>query len=134
MNKKFLTQLQDDIKRAIDKVAKKHNVVFDFRGGTYADTHATLKLTVSCVSKQGTVLTRERAAYIQYARSYGMDPNWIDESFTGGLHGYECILIGLKTRSKKFPVIAKRVSDGKLFKFTASGVIAAFDRKEGVPA
>lgn len=45
------------------------------------------------------------------------------------LNGRKCRLVGIKPKSRKYPILVERVSDGKRFKFPASSVLKALDRK-----
>jgi hypothetical protein len=51
---------------------------------------------------------------------HGMKPEDLGRIFMSGEHSYE--IVGLKPRNRKYPIIAKRRSDGKQFKFAPYSV------------
>lgn len=79
---------------------------------TYHDTGFTFKLSVAKTADDGTVLSERRAAFTRYAEVFGVDPEWLDATFTFDGHTYT--ITGLKTRAHKRPVETKR-ADGKVF-------------------
>lgn len=81
---------------------------------TYTESNATLKVEVSLVGKDGEVKTKDAEHFKTYAILYGLKEEDFGKSFKSNGHTYK--IVGLKTKSGKYPVIAER-EDGKKFKF-----------------
>ena len=56
-----------------------------------------------------------------YANMVGLEPSDFGMEFTQ--RGDTYTLCGLKTRNRKFPILAKKASDGKIYKFTEDGMV-----------
>lgn len=84
------------------------NIRYDIDG-----RQATIKLEVASNDAGG--FRDEAREALQYSSfEYGQTfTNWEGQTFK---------IVGYKPRSRKYPVIAERVSDGKKFKFTRSAV------------
>lgn len=91
------------------------------------DGTATFKLEISSVV-DGEVKTQEAVDFERYATSEGLEPS--DLGKTVLLHGEEHELIGYKPRSRKYPFLAKRKRDGKVYKYTATAVRMALGKEE----
>ena len=100
-----------------------------FRVGniTY-DTHsATVKIEVSDITDSGEVQTKEAVDFGMLAFAYGLKPEDLGTKFVSLGKKYE--IIGLKRKSHKYPILARR-GDGQTFKFKASSVVEALNRGE----
>ena len=85
--------------------------------GTYDPPNAaTFKVEVRSVNEDGTVYSEEAEAFKTMAHLYGLKSEWLGAKFMAA--GIEYTISGLAKRSRKFPILAKRVKDGKTFKFT----------------
>jgi hypothetical protein len=81
----------------------------------YEATNARIPLDVSVVSDDGVILSKEAEDFKRYAYEYELKPEWLGMEFQSGGHTFT--IEGLKTRAKKYKVIAKR-SDGASYKFS----------------
>jgi hypothetical protein len=125
LDRKIVNNITDDMTVAVQDVAKKHGVVIKFKSGTFSLTNATVKFTVDVIdAEKGVANSQERKDYQRLAAFHGLSPDWLDQAFT--VSGAVYTVIGLRPRSYKFPVIVRRISNGKLFKFPISTVKSAF--------
>ena len=88
---------------------------------------ATFKLEVALIKKDGTVETKDAAAWQRYANLYNLPADGVGKIVT--LNGKRCKIIGFAPRSHKYPVLANDLSSGKTFKFMISTVQRAFGVK-----
>ena len=86
----------------------------------YTETDATFKLEVSAISEDGEVLTAEAQAFRRNASLYGLEPDDLGMEFSS--RGEAFTLIGLRPRSRKYPMVGRR-SDGKVFKFSEEAMV-----------
>ncbi len=92
------------------------------RGGSYSATACAIKLEVSELSDDGVAKTPERAAFVQTAHLYGLSPNDLDAEFTAN-DGTVYKIVGLSPRKRKYPIVAERQPDGKMYKFGQETVV-----------
>ena len=108
-----LKKLTADAEKALAAVAKKHGVQVSFKSGSFTDSNATMKFTISTIDKDGTVNTKEATDFQRYADQFGLKSSDLGNTFSWGGETYK--IVGLRIRSRS-PVIAERIRDGKIFK------------------
>ena len=118
MTRQKAKDLRELIQNALNGVAGPAGV--DIRvGNCRFGTDATFQVIVSEVAADGTVKTREADDFRMLASSYGLEPEDLGRSFRS--NGDRYTIAGLKPRSRKYPILAKR-GDGKIYKFGAQNV------------
>ena len=113
----------NDVDDALKSIAKKHSLTTSVSRDSFVGncrfTPTGLDMKVSFVdaeTKKGeTVTYPEQNAFKAYAYEFGLDPDWLGQTYVSG--GHEYTVFGLKTRAKKYKVLIKR-NDGRLFKIT----------------
>ncbi len=126
ISKPLLSDLKQEIELALIPIGKKHGVSFQFKGGSFSPTVATLKLEVGAIGNDGSASTKESEAFKFNARFFGLAPENLGAKVVLNHEQFE--IIGLLPKSRKFPILCKR-SDGKQFKFSASHVLLALGKK-----
>jgi hypothetical protein len=119
--KATLQALRSEIQAALDAVGTKHgvkltygNTRFDGDGLTY-----TAKLSGAIVASDGSVASKEAQDFKLYAHKYGLKPEHLGAKFKhDGPDDYE--ILGLKTKARGYPILAKNLTTGRTYKFTAS--------------
>ncbi len=81
------------------------------------------KLTVSPIDSDGVAQTPERTDFLTYCGRYDLDASDLDREFKD-FDGTKCVIVGLKPRSRKYPILVKK-ANGKIFKFPANRVAQA---------
>ena len=102
------------IEKALDDVATKYGVVITRGRASYTSDNMTLKLNVSTIDNDGSVMTREATDFNTYASVHGITKS-LGDVITHMGHNYK--IIGFKPRSTKYPVIMEKITDGKKYKF-----------------
>ena len=82
--------------------------------GSFTESNLTFKIEIADLVG-GVAVTKEASAFKVLAPLYGVKPEDLGRTFTFRGEQYE--LTGLNSRADKFPFKAKRVSDGRGFKF-----------------
>lgn len=82
---------------------------------TFGSGHAKIQYVFAKVDDAGP-LTPERTEFERYAQSYGLKPEHLGTEFA--TDGERYCISGLSTGSPKYPILAKRVRDGRTYKFT----------------
>lgn len=115
INERKIDTVQAKIKAAIAQIEKEENVKISFGNIRYNSAYYTSQLKVSTLEKNEKV----KGVYESICRSLGFTQDVVGMTFTKGSTQYE--IIDIKTRNRKYPVIAKTKS-GKQYKFAVSTV------------
>lgn len=114
-----LRALKDVISAALQPIEQEYGLKITFGSGNFSDTNYTAKLHVDLVNAgTGVVNTQERADWARYAPMYGLEATQLDRIFIS--RGMQFQVTGFKPNRPKFPVSAKRVADGRGYKFTVN--------------
>ena len=100
LNRKMVVMIREEMDAALRSVAQRHGMTFVAKGVTYSPDEGTISYRAGVVSPQ-----------IRKA----IHPA-IGKFFTFKGKDYE--IVDYVARRHKYPVSAKRVKDGKVFKFT----------------
>ena len=108
---------QDELK-CLDISAIEQKFGVKTRWGNYSynpdDGTATFKLDVGSIV-DGKMKTQEAADFERYASLHGLQPTDLGRVFILGKHQYE--ITGLKPRSRKFPILGRKIGTQTVFKF-----------------
>jgi len=121
-------KIDEHILDALKEVGEELGLSISINGGRYGATSYTPKLQLALISEDGEVMSSEAETFKNFAQYYGMKESDLHRKVT--INGTRYEIVGLSTRSRKFPVLTKRVKDGRAFKHTKDGVVAAL-AKEG---
>jgi len=129
MAQKFITrsmvkQLRRDCEEALQAVAERHGLQLRQRKSvTFAPDKCPvpLEFVVVHTTEEGDEITPEARTFQQRAMVYGLEPDWLHQSFD--LNGTRVKITGLNTRARKYPVQV-RAEDGKRYKVPANTVKA----------
>jgi len=91
------------------------------KGGKFTDVNATLKFEFSIIGANGEDNTTYVTDWKFYCERYDFTEDQFGAEFKDH-RGDRFTIAGIKPRSHTYPIIGKRIGDGKLFKFTAKGV------------
>jgi len=122
-----LRLISADLEAALAPVAAKYGITFSYRGARFLADNATFKIEAATIGSGGVVNTRERDNFKLYASMYGLKDTDLDREISYA--GKKYIIIGLNTRRQKYPIVAKRVEDGKTILLTCEGVKSALLRQ-----
>lgn len=126
-----LRVLGDDIKAALEAVARTHGIKLTMKGGRFDDNLYTPKMEFSIVGEGGTNKAAE-SEWNQYRGIFGMPKVPFGAKFTNS-HGTYTIC-GVKLRSNKYPILGSHVYTGKVYKFRAEDVARWTGAAPGVTA
>ena len=103
--------------QAAEQLAEEHgiHIAAASRNITYDDRGCSIKVDV-CDVVDGVAQTTEARDFAAHAHYWGLKPEHLGAEFEADL-GKRFKLIGLKPRSPKFPLLAKSLADGKVYKF-----------------
>jgi len=125
ITKDNLIMIQDAVKPALEQISNDLGVSITIGRGSYDNkANGHFKVNIATLGEGGEVETKEWSDYKSCCHWHECKPEWLGENFCTGNGEFQ--LIGMKTRGRKFPFIAKSLSDGKTYKFTAESIKFGF--------
>jgi len=124
LDKYTLRELRARMQGVLNKVGEEWGIDIKVASATYTATHATFKVEVASVV-DGEVQSKEVAAFKMFASSYGFKPEDLNREFTDAKNR-RCIIIGLRTRSYRYPIVCRIIKTGAVMKATARYVKQCF--------
>lgn len=115
------------LKAKLKELAEELGIDVRYAGGRFDANTFTMRVECSTVEESGFVNTRAAEDFKRSAQFYGLEATDLGRRFNYSFETYE--ITGLKPKSRKFPIIAKRVKDGREFKFMVTSVRDALDKK-----
>jgi hypothetical protein len=115
-----LRLIADDIRTALAPIAVKWGITLDYKGARFSPDNVTFKMEGATIGSGGVSNTRERDNFKLYASMYGLKDTDLDKEISYA--GKKYIIVGLNTRRQKYPIVAKRVEDGKTILLTCEMV------------
>ena len=126
-DKKTLADLRIKIDQDLELLAKKHGLKISAGSCKYEGdgSAATFKLEVAVINENGTVESKERAAFRSLASLYGFKPEHLDRELTIG--GRRMKVNGLMPRRAK-PVLMRELSSGKEYLYPVEPIVAMLEK------
>ena len=113
-------ETRDKLQAALAQVAEELGCRIEVGNASFSGSQCTFKVECAVVGEDGMAQTRETTDFKARAALYGLSPADLGEVFTNG--GDQFRVAGLKPKSRKYPIVAVRVKDGKAYKFPADMV------------
>ena len=126
IDRPFLDKARSHIDTSFASVGKELGVNIKTGICRYSSSSFTFKLEGCLIGDDGNAVTKEAESFTMLASSYGLKPEDLHKEFKNGGDTYQ--IVGLKYRARKFPIQAKRLSDGVVYKFPADTVRFALMR------
>jgi len=114
--------IEAEMLRACAEVAARHGLMVEGLGVQAMDLRWNFEFGVraSIPLPDGSTLDPERLLFEALAEEYGLSPDDFGREFSTGQEWFR--VAGINPRRPKYPISAKRLVDGKGFKFTAANV------------
>lgn len=125
-------EVSDKVLEALKPIAAQLGLSIKKHPGSYSSQNFVMKLEFAVIGEEGMAMTRERQDYTEQCWRFGLKPEWLDKIFTTD-SGDSYQITGLRTRGRKFPVLATHTRTKKGYKFPARAVIRAMERENAVP-
>ncbi len=121
-NRATARDLQAAVKLALAPVAEEFGIDITVKGGTFSPSSLVQKIEFATVGEGGLVNDRDAESFKMSAARYGLkiDDLGREFSYAGGRYR----VVGLRPKSRKYPVVAVDVADGRKTKFPADSVRA----------
>lgn len=115
-------QTRTDLEAAVAVLAERLGCHIKVGSASFArdGSQCFFKVEFAAIGEGGVPETQEVTAFRRLAVAYGLEPDDFGRTFTSGGTAYA--ICGLKPKATRFPILAKRVGDDKIFKFPADTV------------
>jgi len=123
MDKPTAKQFRKDFDKAVEELSEKYEANIELGNIRFTDTQLTSKVTVTEITEG----VREiDARFVEKLRThghkYGLSADSYGERFEHNGDTFE--LVGVKPRATKYPIVARKISDGGLYKLTQQAIRA----------
>ena len=118
-----LPMLRIDIDRALKEIGEKWGVSMKMGNIRFTDQSFSGKIEAALADATQGGDPREAkwaADYKRYAALYEMPPNMVGKPVV--FNGSEFTLLGYNTRGKTYPIMARNIADGKVYKLPRQAV------------
>ena len=116
-------RLRTEMDKVLAPLGKKLGVSIFAGNASYDATNATFKVKIATLDTDGNVRDERAESFKRSAVLYGLKPEMLNTTFKDW-NGDAFEIVGLATRSRKYPVLAKKVGTESIFKFEVDKVIA----------
>lgn len=116
INEAKITEIQNQLKEAIKKIEQENNVTINFGSISYNSAYYTSNMKVITNEKS----ERVSGVFESICKKLGFSQNIIGMQFENKGSIYK--IVDIKTRNRKYPVIAESMSNGKMYKYSVTHV------------
>ena len=102
----------------LSEIADKYGLSIAIKGASYSDAECTFRFKAVVDTPADGVVTKEVADYNMNARIHSLPP--INSVFTA--NGSKFRIVGWNSRARKYPINAKAVGSGAMYKFPLAAV------------
>lgn len=113
-----IKEIRAEVDSALHDIGQKHGIAFKINGISYGSDN--FRSTINAVITEHSGDTVYSVEFKNKCWKYGFQKEDLGKEFRSGDNRFK--IVGLKTRNRKYPVIAENVQTGKLHKFTALAV------------
>jgi hypothetical protein len=123
-----LKTLRVAIDAALESVGKQYGVKLTASGkGHFGGATGDITVDIATIAQDGTVVTKEVSDFKKYHELFNLKPEHLGAKFTQGRDTFE--IAGLSMNAKRFPILAKNVRTGKMYKFPESSISSLTGKK-----
>jgi hypothetical protein len=115
------------IEQALEPVGDDFGMAVKVGAITFGSTNCHMKIEFGTVSEDGEIDTKQAVDFRQRAPMYGLESSDLHRTFQAPT-GLEYKIIGLNTRSRRYPILARATKGGKTYKFATASVLRYLGR------
>lgn len=120
-DRESLNAVRNDVTTALKVVEERYGITFDLGRITYGSDNLRAKLVGTLTSAVSGAENGFEVQLLMGLKSHGFRFGLTEKDYKKifSSTGQPYIFMGIKPSSKKYPLVVKRVSDGKMFKYPA---------------
>jgi len=104
-------------------------VTVKVNSGRYSPENVIYKVEVAVVNPDGSVNDKLAIDWRRYCGQFGLPKDALGKVVR--LNGEDVKIVGLKPRSRQYPIVGQRIRDGKRYKYSASMVALVVNQGPG---
>lgn len=120
ITKEFLKDFRTQLDYALKELGEKEGIKLTAGRCSYSDTFFSIKIEGAVEAEKGVATTKDQIAFKENAELYGLSPDDLFKTFRVGFGAEAYEVWGLRPRSKKYPILAKKVGTDDVYKFEAA--------------
>jgi len=120
MERQRVGEIVEGAERALAEFCRQQGLAVSYKGGSIGQGNCTLRFEFSELDASGKAQTEDAENFRLFAPRFGLKPEDLGRKFA--FRGQQYEVIGLRPSAEKYPVLAKRLTDGKVFKFPATQI------------
>lgn len=126
-DKKSLASLRIELDAALAKLGEKHGLKIHAGNARFEGDGSSVefKLSIARINTDGSVESKERAAFRQLAASFGMKPTDLDRKLVIGSR--MLTIVGLMPRRSK-PIVLKEQATGREYLYPVEPIVAMLNK------
>jgi hypothetical protein len=126
LDKATVMYIRKHIEAALKSLAEKLGVAIDLGQCTFQVSNCKFQLKIAVRDASGEAVTEETESFKHNAKLFGFEPADLGKEFN--YQGQPYTICGLKTKSRKYPLIG-RAANGKNYKFPCRAVLEALGKE-----
>lgn len=111
--------LRTELQHHLDAISEQVGYKLTLGNASFGAT-VNFKLEAAPINENGEATSGKAEAFKLYAPMFGLKPEHLNAEFTS--RGDKFKVVGFAPKSRKFPVLAERLCDGKVFKFPVESI------------
>ena len=115
--------LSKEVVAELKALCERHGITVSNKGGRFTAGNFTMKLEFATKNSDGVAQTKEVSDWAVWCYQFGFKPEHLNKEFMFGSDVY--VIHGVKTRSRKFPILARHKANGKIYKFHPATIHSA---------
>ncbi len=119
-NKPTIRQIRPKLAAALKDLADNHGINIDVGNASFDKSSCTFKLVLSTRDESGLAQTPEVMEFKRSAELVGLKSDDLGRRFRSNGRIFE--ITGMSLNARRYPIMAKRVTDGKVYKFHQDSV------------
>jgi len=111
-----------EVEEALRPVAEKHGIRLERKHCTYHadELPVAYKFLITELDQEGNEMSSDAKEFVRQAEFHGLKPSDLNKGVT--VRGEKYRIVGLRPRSRKYPILMEQVRTGKIYKFSAKSV------------
>jgi len=122
ITKESLKDFRIQLDHVLQELGEKEGIKLTAGRCSYSDTYFSIKIEGAIEAEKGVATTKDQIAFKENAELYGLSPDDLFKTFRVGFGAEAYEVWGLRPRSKKYPILAKKVGTDNVYKFKAAVV------------
>jgi hypothetical protein len=124
--------IRNRINETLESLGEELGITFEAGNASFSEKNGNFKLNMVIGSgEEASENSAEAEDFRRHAVLWGLSPDDLGKTVTN-FDGDQFVIVGAKPRSKKYPILAQKISDGKTYKLPVNMVLASKNSACGI--